>query len=150
MAGVDVTHVPYKGIPEALTDAMTGRVQFFMAPIANALNFVKEGKLRALGVSSKERDSLLPDVPTVAESGVPGYESILWFGLLTSSRAPAPLIAKLNREIVGILNENEARVKWLPIGLEPHPTSPAEFDRAIAQDARTFSKLARAGNITAQ
>ncbi|MGZ8155502.1 MAG: tripartite tricarboxylate transporter substrate binding protein [Burkholderiales bacterium] len=150
MAAIEVTHVPYKGIPEALTDAMTGRVHFFMSPIANAVNLVKEGKLRALGVSSKARDPLVPNVPTIAEAGVPGYESILWFGLLTSSKTPRVLITKLNAEITRILREPEVRTRWLPIGLEPQPTTPAEFDRIVADDARTFTKLARAGNIKAE
>src|SRR5690349_2130271 len=92
MAGIDVVHVPFKGIPEALGDTMTGRVQFFMAPIANSVNLVREGKLVGLAVSSARRDPLLPDLPTVAEAGVPGYESILWFGLLTSSGVPRPIV----------------------------------------------------------
>jgi tripartite-type tricarboxylate transporter receptor subunit TctC len=150
MARIDVVHVPYKGIPEALTDAMTGRVQFFMSPIANAVSLVKDGKLRALGVSSKERDALVPDVPTIAESGVPGYESILWFGLLTSSRTPRALITKISEDIGRILREPGARARWLPIGLDPKPTTPAEFDRLIAADVATFTKLARAGNIKAE
>jgi tripartite-type tricarboxylate transporter receptor subunit TctC len=150
MAAVDVVHVPYKGIPEALTDAMTGRVHFFMAPIANAVSLVKEGKLRALGVSSKDRDALVPDVPTVAEAGVPGYDSILWFGLLAPGRTPRALIGRLNTEVARILREPEVRTRWLPIGLEPHPTSPGEFDRMVASDIATFTKLARAGNIKAE
>ena len=150
LAGVNVVHVPFKGIPEALNDAMAGRVHFFMAPIANAVNLVKEGKLRALGVSSKERDALVPDVPTISESGVPGYESILWFGLLTSAKVPRELVARLNADIVRILGDSEVRARWLPIGLEPRPTTPAEFDRIVREDVATFSKLARAGNIRAE
>ena len=150
MAAIEVVHVPYKGIPEALTDAMTGRVQFFMAPIANAVNLVKDGKLRALGVSSRERDALVPDVPTIAEAGVPGYDSILWFGLLAPGQTPRALVSKLNAEIARILNDPEVKTRWVPIGLEPHPTTPAEFDRIIATDVATFTKLARAGNIKAE
>ena len=150
MAGIDVTHVPFKGIPEALTDAMTGRVQFFMAPIANALGLVKDGRVRALGVSSKARDPLLPELPTIAEAGVPGYESILWFGLLAPAKTPAAIKAKLNGEATRILTEPETRTRWIPMGLEPHPTTPAEFDKLIAQDTATFSKLAKAGNIKAE
>ena len=97
MAAIDVVHIPFKGIPEALTETITGRVQFFMAPIANAVNQVKEGKLVGLGVSSPERDALLPEVPTVAEAGVPGYRTELWFGLLASSAVPRPIVDKLNR-----------------------------------------------------
>ena len=150
MAALDVTHVPYKGIPEALTDAMTGRVDFFMSPIANAVAFVKEGKLRALGVSSSKRDSLLPDLPTIDEAGIRGYESILWFGLLTSAKTPRAVVTKLNTEITRILGEAEVRARWIPIGLEPRPTTPAEFDRIVADDVRTFTRLARAGNIKAE
>ena len=150
LAAIDVVHVPYKGIPEALTDAMTGRVDFFMSPIANAVNLVREGKLRALAVSSRERDALVPELPTIAESGVPAYESILWFGLLTSSKVPRTVISKLNEEIGRMLREPEARTRWLPIGLDPKPTTPAGFDKIIADDVATFTRLARAGNIKAE
>jgi tripartite-type tricarboxylate transporter receptor subunit TctC len=150
MAAIEVTHVPYKGIPEALTDAMTGRVDFFMSPIANAVALAREGKLRALGVSSLKRDPLLPDAPTIDEAGVRGYESILWFGLLTSAKTPRPLVNRLNTEITRILGDAEVRARWIPIGLEPRPTTPTEFDRIIAADVATFTKLARAGNIKAE
>ena len=149
MAGVDVVHVPFKGIPEALTETVTGRVQFFMAPIANGVNLVKDGRLLALGVSSAQRDALLPDVPTIAEAGVPGYDSILWFGLLASARTPRPVIAKLNRETARFLHDPDAKARWAPIGLEPRPTTPEEFDKLIADDIATFTRLARAGNIKA-
>ncbi len=149
MAALDVVHVPYKGIPEALTETLSGRVHFFMAPIANAVNLVKEGKLTALGVSSAQRDALVPEVPTIAEAGVPGYDSILWFGLLTTGNTPRPLVAKLNREIARILGDPEVRARWTPIGLEPRPTTPAEFDRLIADDIATFTRLARAASIKA-
>jgi tripartite-type tricarboxylate transporter receptor subunit TctC len=92
MAAIDVVHVPFKGIPEALSETLAGRVQFFMAPIANSVNYVKDGRLVGLGVSSFGRDSLLPEVPTVDEAGVPGYQSELWFGLLTSSGVPRAII----------------------------------------------------------
>jgi tripartite-type tricarboxylate transporter receptor subunit TctC len=149
MAKIDVVHVPFKGIPEALTEAMSGRVQFFMSPIANAVNLVKEGKVVGLGVSSLKRDPLLPDLPTIAEAGVPGYESILWFGLLVSSKTPRPLVDRLNGEIVRILGDADVRQRWAPIGLEPAPTTPAEFDRIIRQEVALFTKIARAANIRA-
>jgi len=147
MAKIDVVHVPFKGIPEALTETLTGRVQFFLAPIANAVNQVKDGRLAALGVSSPERDALLPDVPTVAEAGVPGYQTSLWFGLLASSEVPRPIIAKLNREIVRILSEPEVRQRWIPIGIEPRPTTPEAFDRLIRDEVAAFSKIAGTANI---
>jgi tripartite-type tricarboxylate transporter receptor subunit TctC len=149
MAAIDVVHVPFKGIPESLTETMTGRVQFFMAPIANAVNLVKDGKLAALAVSSANRDPLLPDVPTVAAAGVPGFESILWFGLLTASGVPRPVIAKLNREIVRILNDADTRQRFDPIGMTPRPLSPEAFDKLIRDDVAVFSKIARAAGIKA-
>ena len=121
----------------------------FAAPIANAVNLVKEGKLIALGVSSRKRDALVPDVPTIAEAGVPGYESILWFGLLNSAKTPCPLITELNGELARILDEPDVRSRSAPIGLEPRSTSPAEFDRMISDDIATFTQLARAGSIKA-
>lgn len=150
MAKIDVVHIPLKGIPEAMTEAMTGRVQFFMSPIASAVALVRDGKLAGLGVSSQKRDALLPDVPTIAESGVPGYDAILWFGLLTSSKTPKPLVNRLNREVTRILGDEDVRRRWAPIGLEPAPTTPAAFDQLIAADIATFTRLAKAGNIKAQ
>ena len=150
MAGIDVVHVPFKGIPESLTETMTGRVQFFMAPIANSVNLVREGKLAGLAVSSAERDPLLPDMPTVAEAGVPGYQSILWFGLLTSSGVPRPIVAKLNREIVRILGVAEAKQRWGAVGMTPRPTSPEGFDKLIREDSAAFARIARAANIRAE
>ena len=150
MAKIDVVHIPFKGIPEALTESMTGRVQFFMSPIANAVGLVREGRVNGLGVSSLKRDALLPDLPTIAESGVPGYDSVLWFGLLTSAKTPRPVIAELNREVARALGEPELRKRWSPIGLDPSPTTPEAFDKLIAAEIALFTKLAKAGNIKAQ
>ena len=150
LAGIQVVHVPFKGIPEALTETLSGRVQYFMAPIANSLGLVKDGKLTALGVSSPQRDALVPDVPAIGEAGVAGYQAELWFGLLTSSQAPKPVVARLNAEIRRILGEADVKQRWLPIGLEPRPTSPVEFDRLVAGDIGLFTKIARAGNIRAE
>src|SRR6185503_21091962 len=102
-AGIDVVHIPFKGIPEALSETVTGRVQFFMAPIANALGPVKDGRLLPLAVSSRERDALLPQVPTVAQAGVPGYESTLWFGLLTSAGVPRAIVEKISADAGKVL-----------------------------------------------
>jgi tripartite-type tricarboxylate transporter receptor subunit TctC len=128
---------------------MAGRVHFFMSPIANAVSLVRERRVIALGVSSPRRDPLLPDVPTIAEDGVPGFEAELWFGLLTSAKTPRPLIAKLNREITAILREPEVRQRWSPVGLEPIPSTPEQFDRRISEESALYTKLARAGNIRA-
>jgi tripartite-type tricarboxylate transporter receptor subunit TctC len=150
MAGIEVVHVPLKGIPESLTETVTGRVQFFMAPMANGVNLVREGKLAGLAVSSAKRDLLLPDVPTVSESGVAGYESILWFGLLTSSAVPRPIVNKLNAEITRILRSSETYERFAPIGMTPRPMSPEDFDAAIRNDVAVFTRIARESNIKAE
>ena len=150
MAAINVMHVPFKGIPEALTETMSGRVQFFMAPIANVVNLVKEGKLTALGVTSLQRDPLVPDVPTVSEAGVPGYASRLWFGLLTARQTPRAIVAKLNAEITRMLKAPELRSRWMPIGLDPEPTTPEQFDKLIIDEIAAFTSIARAANIKAE
>ena len=149
-AGLDVVHVPFKGIPEALSETLAGRIHFFMAPIANAVPPVREGRLAGLGVSSLTRDALLPDVPTVDEAGVRGYQSELWFGLLTSAAVPRPIVAKLNRELTRILADADTRARWLPLGIEPRPTTAEEFDRLVREEVGVFSAIARSANIRAE
>jgi len=149
-AAIDVVHVPFKGIPEALSETMTGRVQFFMAPIANAVGPLKDGRLVALAVSSRERDALLPQVPTVEEAGVPGYESTLWFGLLTSAAVPRALVEKISADVGRVLASRATRERWLPIGIEPRPTTPAAFDQLLSEETRVFTQIARGANIRAE
>jgi tripartite-type tricarboxylate transporter receptor subunit TctC len=149
-AKIDVVHVPFKGIPEALSETVTGRVQFFMAPIANAMAPVKDGRLRPLAVSSRERDPLLPRVPTIAESGVPDYESTLWFGLLTGAAVPRPIVEKISADVGSVLASAATRDRWMPIGIEPRPTTPAAFDQLVAEEIRLFTAIARGGNIRAE
>ena len=150
MAAIDVVHVPNKGIPEAMNETVSGRVQFFMAPIANGMNLVRDGRLVGLGVSSRIRDALLPQVPTIDEAGVPGYQQELWFGLLGPAGMPRPILARLNSEIGRILADDETKGRWAPIGMEPRPTSPEEFDRLIAAEIALYTRIARAANITSQ
>ena len=149
-AAIDVVHVPFKGIPDALGETVAGRVQFFMAPIANGVNLVRDGKLAGLGVSSKSRDALLPDVPTIDESGVPGYEQELWFGILGPAGIPPPIMAKLNAEIGRVLSDPDTRKRWGPIGIEPRPTTPHQFDQLIAAETALYTRIARAAKITSE
>jgi len=150
MAAIDVVHVPHKGIPEALGETLAGRVQFFMAPIANAVNLVRDGRLVGLGVSSRTRDALLPELPTIDEAGVAGYEQELWFGLLAPSGVPRGIMMRLNAEIGRILVDRDTKARWAPIGIEPRPTAPQEFDRLVAGEIALYTRIARAANITSQ
>jgi len=150
MAAIDVVHVPNKGIPEALGETVAGRVQFFMAPIANAVSLVRDGRLVGLGVSSKSRDALLPELPTIDEAGVAGYEQELWFGLLGPAGMPRAVLARLNTEVGRILGDADTKARWAPIGIEPRPTSPQEFDRLVASEIALYTRIARAANITSE
>ena len=149
MAGLDLVHVPFKGIPEALGETVSGRVQLFMAPIANAVGPVKGGQIVALGVSSRRRDALLPDVPTLDEAGVAGYDSVLWFGILAPAATPAPVKARLSSAMAQILGDADTRARWAPIGIDPQPTTPEEFDRIVRDDVALFTRIARTARITA-
>ena len=149
-AGIDIVHVPYKGIPEATTDTLTGRVQLFISPLINAMPRVKDGKVVALGVTTLFRSALLPDVPTIAEAGLPGYRAESWQGLLVPAKTPRPIVAKLHAEITRILQEPEARQRIAALGLVSPPTTPEEFDKFIRGEIATYQKIARAGNIKAE
>ncbi len=148
-AGVNIVHVPYKGVPEALTDTMTGRVQLFVSPLINAIPQVKGGKVVALGVTTTFRSALLPDVPTIAESGLPGYRAESWHGLLVPAKTPRAIVAKLHAEIARILQQSDAREQFAKLGLVSPPTAPEEFDKFIRGEIATYKEIARAGNIKA-
>ena len=149
-ADIDIVHVPYKGVPEALTDTMTGRVQLFISPLINALPQVKDGKVLALGVTTTRRSSLLPDVPTIAESGLPGYRWESWHGLLVPARTPRAIVVKLNAEIMRILDQPDVRERIAVLGLETPPNTPEQFDRFIRDEIATYAQAARAANIKAE
>jgi tripartite-type tricarboxylate transporter receptor subunit TctC len=149
MAGVDVVHVPFKGIPEAITETMAGRVQFFLSPLASALNLAREGKAQAIGVTGAKRSPQMPELPTVAESGLPGYRYEFWYGMLAPAKTPRPLIERLNREITDIMKQEDVRNRWIALWVEPVPTTPQEFDKFIRDDIATVVKLARAAGVKA-
>jgi tripartite-type tricarboxylate transporter receptor subunit TctC len=149
LAGIRLQHVPYKGIPEAMTDAMVGRVQLMFAPITNAIPLVKDGRLRALAVTPPKRLALLPEVPTVVEAGVPGYHWETWFGLLAPAKTPRAIVEKLNREVTRILGLPETKERWNSQGAYPVPIAADAFDRYIAEEIALFTRLARAADIKA-
>ena len=149
MAGIEVVHVPFKGLAEALGEVMAGRIQFCVMPIANVANQVKAGRVIGLGVGSPERDPLLPQVPSADEAGLPGYRPEAWYGLLTSASVPRPIVAKLNREITRILAEPDLKQRWTAIGIEPRPTTPEAFDRLVREEVALLTRIARASNIKA-
>jgi tripartite-type tricarboxylate transporter receptor subunit TctC len=149
-AGIDAVHVPYKGIPESLTDTMAGRVQFFMSPLSGGIPLVKAGKLRALGVSCLKRVAAIPEVPTLAETVLPGFRADTWSGILAPAKTPRAIINRLHAQITRILALPEIEQKMTALGVDPDPTTPAEFDKLIAEQVSAMAKLARAAGIRPQ
>jgi len=149
-AGIDVAHIPYKGTPEALTDTMSGRIAYFFSPISAALPLVRDGKLVALGVSSAKRSSLLPNVPSVAESGLPGFDYNLWVGVFAPAGVPAEVVDKINRDVNRVLRDNEVRERMGSLGAEAMPMSAAEFDKFMRLEMEESAKVVKAAAIKVQ
>lgn len=149
-AGIDVVHVPYKGIPESLNDTIAGRVQFFMSPLSSAIPMVKGGRLRGLGVSCEKRVAAIPEMPTLAETVLPGFSYGTWSGILAPVKTPRPVITRLHAEITRVLAMPEIAQKMSSLGVEPDPTTPAQFDKVIAEQVKETAKLARAAGIKPQ
>ena len=147
LGNLKVQHVPYKGIPQALQAAMTGEVLFNLSPIVNVLPAAAGGKVTALATSTSKRALAMPDLPTIAEAGVPGYAFDPWFGLLTSSKTPRPIVAKLSKEVARIMALPEVSKQLLSLGAEPAPMSPEAFDALVRDEIRKYSRVAREANI---
>ncbi len=147
MTGTDMVHIPFKGFGPGITDMMGGQVQVMFNPVTGLLPYVKSGKVRALGVSAPQRVSALPDVPTIIEAGLPGYEYELWYSIMAPAKVPAPIIATLNREIVKIIAEPETRQKFA--GGEPRSSTPEGLARLIREEFDRIGKVVKAANITA-
>jgi len=141
MAGIEATHIAYKGAPEALNEAIAGRVHFCFSPILVAAGQVKAGRAQALAVSTAKRSAMFPDVPTVAEAGVPGFDFDQWYGLLASAKTPRPLIRTVNNEVVRVLNLPDIKERMLTQGATPTPTTPEEFDAYIRSEVKRFAKV---------
>jgi len=143
MAGVSMTHVPYKGSAPAVTDLLGGQVQLMFDNLPSALPQIKAGKLRALAVTSAQRASALPDVPTVAEAGLPGFDATSWFGLLAPAGTPKDVVAKLNAEVAKWLASPEAREKLASQGAIAAGQSPEDFTRHIAAETAKWQKVVK-------
>jgi tripartite-type tricarboxylate transporter receptor subunit TctC len=145
--GIELTHVPYRSAPAAQQALMSGEVMVFFDTPITAVPLVRDGRLRALGVSTLTRSPLLPDVPTIAEAGVPGYEVLGWNGILVPSVTPMPVVEKLNTELRAVLAEPDIRAKLEQQGAEPAPMEQAAFARLIRDDVDKWGELIRAAGI---
>jgi tripartite-type tricarboxylate transporter receptor subunit TctC len=150
MAGIDVSHIPYKGGAGALTDLVAGRLTYTIEGPAIQLPQVKAGRLRALAVTGRQRVAALPDVPTIAESGVPGYEYVAWVGIAAPSATPRTIIAKLHADAARVLRSPESREYFTAHGAEPGGESPEEFAALIRAEHAKWGKLVREAGIKAE
>ncbi len=150
MAGIKLNHVPYKGSGPAQQDLMSGiiKVSFVGTPIA--IPHMKSGRLKALGVSTATRSPEIPEVPTIAEAGVPGYEAIVWIGLLAPAGTPRDIVAKLNGEIGKLVRADEVKKLIAPTGMEPDPDTPAQFGAYLKGDYDKWGKVVRDSGATVQ
>jgi tripartite-type tricarboxylate transporter receptor subunit TctC len=144
VAGVDMTHVPYKGSSPALTDLMGGQVQIMFDNLPSSLPLIKSGKLRAVAVTSLKRAPALPDVPTVAESGFPGFEASSWFGILAPAGTPAPIVARLNAEVNKWLQSPAGKQQLLTQGAEAAGGPPENFVAHIRAETEKWAKVVKA------
>jgi tripartite-type tricarboxylate transporter receptor subunit TctC len=150
LAGVKIQSVPYKGSGPVSADVLGGQVPLGVVDVPSAISNVKAGKLRALAVTSKQRISAAPDVPTFEEAGVPGYEAIGWFGVVAPKETPRPIITRLNAEIRAALADPEIRSRALAAGTEPLTNTPEEFAAMIRAETKKWAEVIKAGGIKLQ
>jgi tripartite-type tricarboxylate transporter receptor subunit TctC len=144
MAGVDIVHIPHKGSDQARTAVLGHQVDMMFDAISTMVGQVHAGKLKAIATTGKNRSTVTPDVPTVAESGVAGYEAPIWLGLMAPAATPKPVIEKLNAEVVKVLQSPDIRENWAKQGTQPMPMKPDEFDRFLRADIEKWGKLVKA------
>jgi tripartite-type tricarboxylate transporter receptor subunit TctC len=147
LAGVKITHIPYKGTGPALVDGMAGQVHMLFGNVLSSLTHVKAGRLRALGVTTAQRSKVLPDLPTITESGVPGYENSTWFGLLAPAGTPAAVLSRLNSELVKASQSPDIVERIAPDGGEPVGSTPEQFGRHLAAEIIRWRKVVKDADI---
>ena len=150
MSGTDMVHVPHKASGEARNSVIGGHVQMMFDAITTMASNVKAGQVRALGTSASKRSSVLPEVPTIAEAGVPGYESTIWLGIMAPAGTPKPIVDKLNAEINKAINRPEVKAAWDKQGAVPLVMSPAEFEAYLRKDIEKWAQVVKSANIKAE
>lgn len=144
VSGIDVTHIPFKGTPETIVETTAGRVDFMFTPVLSSLPSVRENRMRALAVSTAKRSSAMPEVPTVAEAGLPGFVFDFWIGLLAPSKTPRAIVNKLNAEVTKALALPDVKTRMATLGAESLPMSPEQFDAYIKDEFATLGAVMKA------
>jgi tripartite-type tricarboxylate transporter receptor subunit TctC len=146
-AGIEASHVPYRGGAEVITDILGGRIDFYFCPVATALPLIKDGKVRALVVSTASRVPDLPDVPTLAEAGIKNAESEIWFGVFMPARTPGTVIEKFNAAGLRVLSDPAMQASLKKLGIETRPMKPAEIDDLVRQETASNLQIIKAADI---
>ncbi|HLX28914.1 MAG TPA: tripartite tricarboxylate transporter substrate binding protein [Casimicrobiaceae bacterium] len=149
-AGIDMVHVPYKGLAPAVNDLLAGHTQLMFAGISTVIQYVKTGQLVAIAIASPRRSPELPDVPTVDESGLPHFEVISWYGIVTRTGTPPAIIAKMQHDMAEALAQDDVRAKLANVGLEPVGSTPEEFAATIKRESKKWGDIVRKANITVE
>ena len=149
MAGVDLTHIPYKGSAPAVTDLIGGQVQALFDNVPNVIQHVKAGRLRALAITTPKRSASMPDIPTVDEAGVTGYQVAVWFGVVAPAATPKDVVARLNAEINRVISLPDVKERFSQSGIEIVGGAPDVFDRHIREQVATWGKVVKEANIRA-
>jgi tripartite-type tricarboxylate transporter receptor subunit TctC len=150
MAGIELTHVPYRGSSPAMIDLLAGRTEIMFDSIVSSMAHIRAGKLKAIAVASDKRAGVLPDVPTVAEAGLPGYRAESWLGILVPAGTPRPVVERLNRELVSMLNDPRMRATLVERGYDPMPSSPEQYAERIRGDLVAWAKVVKASGATVE
>ncbi len=146
-AGIKVVHVPYKGSPDVMTNTIAGTVQYGFVPVNVGAPLIKSGKVTGLGVSTKARSPVLPDMPTIGEEGLPGFEFSAWYGMVAPARTPAAIKEQLAQEIARVVTLPDMRDRLLTQGATPNPTSPDEFNAFVKREVERFGEVVKAAGI---
>ncbi|HUK03734.1 MAG TPA: tripartite tricarboxylate transporter substrate binding protein [Burkholderiales bacterium] len=149
-AGVDIQHVPYKGTGLSIPDLANGQVAMLFDSIVTALNYVKAGNVRALAISSPRRSPLAPELPTMAESGLPGFESETWFGLFAPAATPKDIVARVSADTAAALKAPELRERFAAVGAEPVGSTPEQFLERVRADTARWAQIIKAANVRVQ
>ena len=149
LAGVDIVHVPYKSGPQALNDLIGGQMSVYFGGIPVQLPMIKAGKVKALATSGLKRSVQMPDVPTVIEAGLPGYEVDVWYGLFAPRGTPKPVLAKIAADAIRIMQAPDMRERWNAVGVEPAGTPPAEFKARYNEELAKWAKVVTSAKLAA-
>src|SRR5688572_23173554 len=150
LAGVDLQHIPYRGTAPALTDVISGQITSMFSNALTAKPQIESGKVRALGVTTTTRSGTMPDIPAIAEAGVPGYDAVQWYGFLAPAGTPQPILAQIHAEAMKALNSAEMKEKLASDGAEPAPSTPEAFAAHIRNEIEKWRKVAKAAGIEPQ